>query len=195
MLMYGPTRCLPYIDKDTFVIYNLSGMIEGYDSIQSLIPPNELGRMDSYEFDVNYFNYVMYNDPIFLTFFRIIQSLYTGRSVYIISDEADWSENLVESIFKIIQQRYGYNGYCVKTDEDILFALQRDDGYFNPTFGLQNLDQDKLRYQYLVKRMELLNPYSRLEQFYSGPDPVGYSKPKQSNIVEEFTIRDRYYPD
>lgn len=172
MLMYGPTRCLQFIDKSTFVVYNLTGMIEGFENIQSLIPPNELGRFDSYEFDLNYFNYVMQNDAIFVTFFRIIQSLYTGRSVYIISDEADWAESLIESLMKIIQQRYGYNGYCVKTDEDIIFALQRDDCNFNSTFGLQNLDQDKLRYQYLVKRMEMINPYQRVESFYSGSNEV-----------------------
>ena len=53
MLMYGPALCLQYIDISSFKVYNLTGMVEGFDSIQALIPPNELGRMDSYEFDVN----------------------------------------------------------------------------------------------------------------------------------------------
>ena len=168
MLMYGPTSCLQYIDVSSFKVYNLTGMVEGFDSIQALIPPNELGRFDSYEFDVNYYNYIIQNNAMFVTFFRIIQSLYIGQNVYIISDEADWCENLIESILKIIQQRYGYNGYCVKNNEDIMFAIQRDNSTFDSTYGLANLDQDKLRYQYIVKQMEIMNPRARLEDFYIG---------------------------
>ena len=168
MLMYGPTRCLQFIDRSSFKIYNLTGMIEGFDSIQALIPPNDLGRLDSFEFDVNYFRYVMENNQIFIIFFRIIQSLYTGVPVYIISDEADWCESLIESLLKIIQQRYGYNGFCVKDDEDVLFALQRDNSSFNPSYGLQNLDMDKARYQYLVKQIEMFNPGGHINEFYTG---------------------------
>lgn len=165
--MYGPTRCVEYLDS-SFVIYNFTGMLEGFNSIQALIPPNGLGRFDSYEFDVNYFNYILGNNNLFLVFFRIVQSLYIGKKVYIIADEADWSENLVESLLKIIQQRYGYNAYCVRDNQDILYALQRDNSDFDPTYGLMNLDQDKYRYQYLVKNMEIMNPYSKIEVFYNG---------------------------
>lgn len=157
MLMYGPARCLQYIDTSRFDIYNLTGMAEGYKSIQALIPPNELGYLDSYEFDVNYYNYIMSNDQFFIVFFWIIESLYQGRYVYIISDEADWCESLIESLLKIIQQRYGYNAYNVRSEEDVLYALQRDDCKFDVTYGLHNLDQDKERYQYICKRIELMN--------------------------------------
>ena len=158
MLMCGPSKCLQYIDTSSFVVYNFTSMTEGFITIQNLIPPINLGRYDSYNFDVNYYNFIFNNDYTFLSFFRIVQSLYTGKYVYIIFDEAYWSENLMESLLKIIQQRYGYNGYCVYDEDDVILALQNDDSNFNHYYGLNNLDIDKNRYQYLVKQLELQQP-------------------------------------
>ena len=173
MILYGPSSCLPYIDRDRFHVFNLTGLIETGDSLKILIPPNELGRTDSFEFDVNYYNYIMGNNKIFVTFFRIIQVLYSGKSVFIIYDiNADWSEGLMESLLKIIQQRYGYNAYYVTTDNDIMEAIMSDDTHFDPGYGLANLDADKLRYQVLVKEMTLSIPDDKdrykVEEFYSG---------------------------
>lgn len=169
MLMYGPSKCLQFIDTSSFMIFNFTGMTEGFRSIQALIPPNELGRFDSYEFDVNYANYIMMNNSIFLVFFQIIEALYIGLQVYIISDEANWSENLIESLLKLIQQRYGYNGYCVREDEDVMFALQRDNEGFNTSYGIANLDQDKARYEYLLHNLNSRDmAYFNPENFIRG---------------------------
>ena len=166
MLMYGPSRCLQYIDTSSFKVLNLTGMIEGFDSIQALIPPQTLGKFSTYEFDVNYYNYIMENDGVFILFFRIIQFLYSGKDVYIISDEQEWCESLIESLLKIIQQRYGYNAYPVSSDEDVLYALQRDESYFNSSYGLANLDVDKTRYQYIVNNINLQNPQLHIKEYY-----------------------------
>ena len=172
MILYGPSSCLPYIDRDRFHVFNLTGLIETGDSLKILIPPNELGRTDSFEFDVNYYNYIMGNNTIFVTFFRIIQILYSGKSVFIIYDNAEWSEGLMESLLKVIQQRYGYNAYYVTSDEDIIQAIMSDSTGFDVNYGLANLDADKLRYQVLVKEMTLSIPNdearSKMEEFYSG---------------------------
>lgn len=161
MLMYGNSMNAELVDAK---IYNISGMKEGYENLQILIPPNEIGTTYGREFDIAYMNYVLYNDNVFVEFFRIIQNLYTGINVYLVFGDNDWSENLCQSILKIIQQRYGYNGYFINSFEDYIFASTNDSSDFNKQYGLYNLDQDKNRYSYLVKQIELKQPNQFMQQ-------------------------------
>ncbi len=149
MLSYGNSSCLSFVDGR---IFNISGMIEGYENIQCLIPPNQIGRLTDRDFDIAYVNWILNNDVVFVQFFRVIQALYGGEDVFIIIDDADWSENLIESFMKVIQQRYGYNGFHVKTFEDYMFAKNNIEFGFDDRL-LINLDQDKERYAYLVNSM------------------------------------------
>lgn len=161
MLMYGNSLNADLVDAK---IYNISGMKEGFEKLQILIPPNEIGTTYGREFDIAYMNYIMMNDAVFVEFFRIIQNLYTGINVYLVFGENDWSENLCQSILKIIQQRYGYNGYFINSFEDYLFVAMNDSSDFDKTYGLYNLDQDKNRYSYLVKQLELKQPNQYMQQ-------------------------------
>ena len=67
--------------------------------------------------------------------------------------EDDWSLVLVESLMKLLQQRYGLSSLYVKTEEDILYG---DDCEFEVGFGMANLDQDKERYATLVEYQNYL---------------------------------------
>jgi hypothetical protein len=140
-------------------IFNITGMKEGYENLQILIPPNEVGRFTGRDFDICYANYIIYNDNVFIEFFKIIQNLYKGQNVYLVFDAtSDWSENLAESLLKLIQQRYGYNAYHILLPEDYLYASQNDMSRFDPCYGIHNLDIDKERYEFVVQNMVLAIP-------------------------------------
>ena len=79
-----------------------------------------------------------------MNFMRIIHDLYQGISVFLVTSDDGWSDMFVESLLKLIQQRYGIVGAHIENYEDYTEA---EDSGFEP-FGLANLDQDLLRYQY-----------------------------------------------
>ena len=56
MLMYGNSLNADLVDAK---IYNISGMKEGFEKLQILIPPNEVGTTYGREFDIAYMNYIM----------------------------------------------------------------------------------------------------------------------------------------
>ena len=43
----------------------------------------------------------------------------------------DWSENIVESLLKLIQQRYGYNAYRIDSYDDYQFAYANNISEFD----------------------------------------------------------------
>ena len=155
MLMYGPASAADIKFGGKGVMYNLSSMREGFISLQALIPPNTIGRLTDREFDIAYANYIMSNDTLFCIFFQIVYNLYIGKDVFIIVSTEDWSENLLESLLKLIQQRYGYNAVKIDSDDDYIYA--RNNMFFNfaPGYGLYNLDQDKERFSHLIESFRL----------------------------------------
>ena len=154
MLFYG--NSLNIIDNS--IVFNITSFKEGYVRLPALIPPNELGRFTGRDFDIIYADYILNNDFVFKQFFDIIYSLYTGQDVYLIMSEEDWSENLVESIIKLIQQRSGYVSYKINCFEDFLYA--KNSSFcpdFNNYFGVYNLDIDKERYTYIIESQRIRN--------------------------------------
>lgn len=157
MLMYGPASAADIKFGGKGVMYNLSSMREGFISLQALIPPNTIGRLTDREFDIAYANYIMSNDTLFCIFFQIIYNLYIGKDVFIIVSTEDWSENLLESLLKLIQQRYGYNGVLINTEADYLYAVTSMNFEFAPGYGIYNLDQDKERFTTLIEQYRIAN--------------------------------------
>jgi hypothetical protein len=139
--MYGNSKNIP-VWSDNTVVYNLTSLIEYYPRLNLLVPSG-IGYYDGYEFDVAYMNYIFGNNEVFTQFFQIVMNLYMGKDVYIITDDELWSENLVESLMKLIQQRYGYNCCRINSYEDY---TNMKDGKFDPGWGLANLDADKERF-------------------------------------------------
>lgn len=159
MLMFGLDRPdvlnIPF--SGTGVMFNLTSMREGFNTLKSLVPPNELGRFTDREFDIAYANYIMNNDFVFCEFFQIIYNLYIGNNVFIIASDSDWSENILESLLKLIQQRYGYNAVKIDSDDDYIYAENNMSFNFAPGYGLYNLDQDKERFSYIVENFRIRN--------------------------------------
>jgi hypothetical protein len=143
-------------------------MREGFTPLR-LLPPNSIGRFTDRDFDIAYMNYILGNDNVFCEFFQVIYNLYLGKDVFIIAAKEDWSENVLESLLKLIQQRYGYNATKITCEEDYIFACNSD--YipeFTPGFGTYNLDIDKERFSYLMEDYKLRTGayiYPNLEGF------------------------------
>ena len=157
MLMYGPASAADIKFGGKGVMYNLSSMREGFISLQALIPPNTIGRLTDREFDIAYANYIMSNDTLFCIFFQIVYNLYIGKDVFIIVSTEDWSENLLESLLKLIQQRYGYNAVLINTEADYLYAATSMNFGFVPGYGIFNLDQDKERFTTIIEQYRITN--------------------------------------
>lgn len=150
--MYGTSDCI----IDTGFVYNFTSMREGYQRLASLIPPNSLGYYVDLQFDQLYAQYILNNDCVFKEFFDLIYCLYIGNDVYLIISNDNWSENLIESLLKLIQCRYGYNGVKITCEADYYFYLnQKEQPEFDPGFGLWNLDQDKERYAMILETFRL----------------------------------------
>lgn len=134
------------------VVINFNSLIEGFPSA-NLLPPNNLGAISEYDFDVKYMNWILCNDTNFINFMNIIMEIYYGRDVYLIITKDDWGFTLIESLLKLIQQRYGINGTFINSSDDILYASESE---FNPYYGLANFDQDKERYVYLYEQNKVI---------------------------------------
>lgn len=148
MLFYGSFKCTN-IPQNT-IVYNLTSLNESLPRLRLLVPPGNVGYLDSRDFDIAYMNYIFNNNNVFIEFFQIIYNLYMGNDVYItIIDGIDWSENLIESLLKLIQQRYGYNAYRIEYYADYQEAIKHHSD-FDPGYGLMNLDMDKQRYTMLL---------------------------------------------
>lgn len=158
MLMFGYDRddILNISFAGTGIIYNLASMKEGFIKLHKLLPPNSLGRFTDRDFDIAYANYIMMNDEVFCEFFQIIYNLYIGKDVLIIySANQDWTENIMESLLKLIQQRYGYNAVRIDSDEDYIYARNNCNFSFAYGYGVYNLDQDKERFSKLIESYRL----------------------------------------
>lgn len=151
MLLYGKAQFASLLDLSNTLVLNFTSFNESYPRL-ALIPPISLGTRDSLEFDIKYMEYIMSVDHNFMQLMNIIMTLYNGNDVYLCISEDDWSETLIESLLKLIQQRYGYNATRIADFNDILTAELSD---FNPSYGLINLDMDKERYSYLAEQARI----------------------------------------
>lgn len=154
MLYYGTSQILPYLNVDT-VIFNLTSYREDIRRL-NLLPPldKRLYKDGGRDFDLWYAQYIFENEMVFYDFFQIVFQLYNGKDVFLVVSDMDWSENMVESILKLIQQRYGYNGTLIDSFESYIYAQNNMISSFSPE-GLYNLDIDKNRFSILMTK---LNP-------------------------------------
>ena len=150
MLMYGPCKCLNIRFAGEGVEYNFTSFKEGGIRLNYLLPRIDLISSD-YEFDLAYANYIMNNNNAFVEFFQVIYNLYIGKDVFIaVDNDLEWAENVLESLLKFIQERYGYTAIKIESEEDYDFARKNFICDFNPEFGIYNLDIDKERFYSLV---------------------------------------------
>ena len=117
-LMYGPPQMAEYVKNNAnIMVVNFNSLKQGFYEL-NLLPPNALGAVDEYDFDLKYLNYVYSDDYRFCQIYSIPSTIFNAKDVFIIVDyvlHSDWEYNLVESFLKMIQVRYGFNPCSVCT--------------------------------------------------------------------------------
>lgn len=149
-----PSELLEYKRIRQVIYYNLSSYYNSADipMLNCLIPsvefiPEEqlLGDCTSPEFDINYHNYIINNNDAFKQFMNLIIPVQQSPDVLVVVliRHTPYSDAILESLLKLIQQRYGYNCYIINELEDLLYVEE-------PSFNIPGLfayDNDIMRYQ------------------------------------------------
>ena len=114
-----------------------------------------IGDCSTPEFDMNYHNYIMNNDNAFKQFMDLIIPIHQSPEILIVVliRHTPYSDAITESLMKLIQQRYGYNGYMVNEPEDWFYT--EESTFTIP--GLFAYDQDILKYQMLCPEIMSCN--------------------------------------
>ena len=129
------------------LVYNLSSLYSGFESISNLITNigtfyrNDMTIPDyvnSINFDQAYANKILQEPELFHSFMLIVYGSYLGFAVCVLVQRDPYRDAIMESIIKLIQQRYGINSWIVEDIEDIYYLSE---SYPTP-YGLVQLDQD-----------------------------------------------------
>ena len=127
MIVFTPIRDFPvdilqYKGVRQVVKYNLSHYYAEMPTLNSLVPSSEFipedilsGDCSNADFDQAYHNFIFNNDMAFSQLMSIIIPIYMNPDtlVHITILYNDYSNAFVESLIKLIQQRYGYNSYLI----------------------------------------------------------------------------------
>lgn len=136
------------------IVMNLSSLYSGHIDITDLItkisPINNTGLstpdfVNSVQFDMMYMGAIM-NDPnLFHKLMMIMLHAHEGYLVNILVQRDWYRDAVMESLIKLIQQRYGYNCWIIEEPEDVMY-IKND--VFTPS-GLLTLDSDIHKYNEL----------------------------------------------
>lgn len=139
------------------VILNLSSFYSGYINITHLIakisPINNTGLpmpefVNSVEFDIQYASAVLNNPELFGSLINIMLRAYEGYLVCILVQRDQYRDAVMESLIKLIQQRYGYNCWIIEDGDDIEIMSEQ---MLLPN-GLLTLDADIKQYNQMYSK-------------------------------------------
>lgn len=138
------------------VILNLSSLYSGYIDVTHLItdiaPINNTGLpmpdfVNSFEFDIQYASAILNNPVLFGSLINIMLRAYEGYIVCILVQRDPYRDAVMESLIKLIQQRYCYNCWIIEDPDDIdiiseeaplangLITLDNDIKYYNQLYS------------------------------------------------------------
>ena len=133
------------------VILNLSSLYSGYIDATNLIakisPINNTGLsmpdfVNSIEFDIQYASAVLNNPELFGSLINIMLRAYEGYLVCVLVQRDPYRDAVMESLIKLIQQRYSYNCWIIEEIDDIEVIFEQ---MLLPN-GLLTLDEDIKQY-------------------------------------------------
>lgn len=157
MIIFSPIRDIPvdilqYKGVRQVVKYNLSHYYAEMPTLNLLVPSSQFipedilnGDCSNTDFDREYHNFIFNNDIAFAQFMSIIIPVFMNPDtlVHITIIFNEYSNAFVESLIKLIQQRYGYNSYFINDIDDFIYTS--DSEFSIP--GLFMLDQDLARWR------------------------------------------------
>ena len=161
MIIFTPIRNIPVEMLESkrikqVIRYNLSSYYSDVPTLNMLIPSIDYIPEESLEgdmvycpsFDLSYHGFIIENPEAFCQFMSIIIPAYmspeTMVQVYI--NHSEYRDAILESLVKLIQQRYGFNAYIVNELSDFMYA---DDSDMSIP-GLCAIQQDISRWHTLV---------------------------------------------
>jgi hypothetical protein len=166
---YANLLCYKFPGRET-VILNLSSLYSGYINVTHLIakiaPINNTGLsmpefVNSVEFDMQYASSVLNNPELFGSLINIMLRAYEGYLVCVLVERDPYRDAVMESLIKLIQQRYGYNCWIIEECEDIDIMSEQ----MLPPNGLLTLDADIRQYNQMYNKgiVEAILPNVNIE--------------------------------
>lgn len=163
MIIFASNPDIAQYFKKKTIIYNLSSLYSGYKDATCLItnmniinntgiPTNNY--VETVDFDIQYANAIMQDPLMFTTFMDIIQCDYIGYNALILVYREYYRDTVMESLCKLIQQRYGCNAWIVESLDDIETLRE---SFYTPT-GIMQLNNDLNRYYEYCKINVIPNP-------------------------------------
>lgn len=126
--------------KNNVYIVNLSSSNLKIKSSSLFYVPRS--TFESVNYDIEYANYIFSNTEQRIEFLLLMHELLIGNDVLIMIGTFPGMYEMAESLLKLIQSRYGYNGYFISDIID-LENLDMYNSNFSVT-GLQLFDQEKV---------------------------------------------------
>lgn len=109
-------------------VYNFSSLYSGYEDATVFLtraaPINDTGLsmpefVESPQFDFKYAAYIMNDPQLFALLVQIVCESFNGNLVVMLVQRDAYRDLFMESLIKLIQQRYGYQSWIVEDIEDI----------------------------------------------------------------------------
>lgn len=135
--------------KERFYVVNLSSANLSFkNSALFHIPVQD---MESNMYDIDYANFILNNTPQRIEFLYLIHQLLLGNHVLIMIGRYPGMYEMAESLLKLIQTRYGYNGYFISNND--IEDLDMFESRFSVP-GLMLFDQEKVELDEIFLQQE-----------------------------------------
>ena len=125
--------------KERFYVVNLSSANISFNRSSLFYIPRQ--DMESNMYDIEYANFVLNNPQQRTEFLYLIHQLLLGNHVLVMIGRYDGMIEMAESLLKLIQTRYGYNGYFISSSD--IEDLDMFESRFSVP-GLMLFDQEKV---------------------------------------------------
>lgn len=139
--------------KNKIYIVNLSSANMKISSSTLFYVPSS--NMETNMYDIEYANYIFNNTQQRIEFLNIVYNLQIGNDVLIMIGNYPGMYEMGESLLKLIQSRYGYNGYFINMTD--LNDLNMFDNSRFSVPGLMLFDQEKVELDEIFLEQEKRN--------------------------------------
>ena len=111
-----------------FRVYNFSSLYSGFDSLAPLVTnmyrvnPGNIPQyefIDTVTFDLNYANAILNTPNMFEALIKIVMPVYQGEIVMLLVHRDPYRDSLMESLIKLLQQRYSLSCWVVEDLADV----------------------------------------------------------------------------
>ena len=145
--------------KENYIILNFTSLYSGlaHDNIYPLaIHINTLNHTDmefsdyveTSQFDIDYANYILNTPQVFENLMKIIMNEYIGISPIILVHRDSYRDLLIESLIKLIQQRYSYSCWIIEDDLD----FESIEDTQSTADGIRNVNDDIAKFRDLYNK-------------------------------------------